>query len=226
MNHQPIKTPKGTSLPILDLRGKPYLQVAHRLVWFREDHPDWAITTEFVEINTEKGYAIAKATISGPTVPETATEIDVDIKSMSSELFDGRRRYVIATAHKAEDAQGFGDYLEKAETGAIGRALALCGYGTQFSPDIEEGDRVVDAPVTQAKPAPSKPKASDLPADERVEIAGTKEGVSETGNPWQAFTLADGRKGFNNTAPRVKLFPGRWVMTLDAKGNAIYAEPV
>ena len=33
-----------------------------------------------------------------------------------------------------------------AETGAIGRALALCGYGTQFSTELEESN-VVDSPV-------------------------------------------------------------------------------
>ena len=26
--------------------GKEYLPVASRLVWFREEHPDWAIVTE------------------------------------------------------------------------------------------------------------------------------------------------------------------------------------
>jgi len=43
-----------------------------------------------------------------------------------------------------------GDYIEKAETKALGRALAALGFGTQFCPDFEFGareGRVVDAPV-------------------------------------------------------------------------------
>ena len=44
--HKTFKTPKGTELPLLDLRGKDYLMVAHRLVWFREEHSDWTIETE------------------------------------------------------------------------------------------------------------------------------------------------------------------------------------
>lgn len=125
-----FKTPKGTVLPLLDMRGKPYLQVAHRLVWFREEHPDWSIQTEMTATNTD---ALAKAIITKP---------------------DGQ---IMATAHKFEDKQGFGDYREKAETGAIGRALALCGFGTQFCADeLEEGARVVDAPnVPAGRTAPA-----------------------------------------------------------------------
>ena len=37
--------------------------------------------------------------------------------------------------------------MEKSETGAIGRALANLGYGTQFAPDLDEQDRIVDSPV-------------------------------------------------------------------------------
>jgi hypothetical protein len=46
----------------------------------------------------------------------------------------------------------FPEFMEKAETGALGRALALIGYGTQFcADDLDEGDRIVDSPVK--KPA-------------------------------------------------------------------------
>ncbi len=41
----------------------------------------------------------------------------------------------------------FSDYIEKAETGAIGRALAALGYGTQFAPEFNEEHRIVDSPV-------------------------------------------------------------------------------
>jgi hypothetical protein len=41
---------------------------------------------------------------------------------------------------KMETRDDFADFVEKAETGAIGRALAMCGYGTQFAPELSEGD--------------------------------------------------------------------------------------
>ena len=54
---------------------------------------------------------------------------------------------IIATARKKETEIGFPDYIEKAETGAISRALAMCGYGTLQAPDFNKGERIADAPV-------------------------------------------------------------------------------
>jgi hypothetical protein len=88
--------------------GKDYLPVSARLKWFREKHPDWGIVTTPVEINLEKQYAIFNATIFNA---------------------DGK---VMATATKMENVRGFGDYLEKAETGSVGRALSFCGFGTSL----------------------------------------------------------------------------------------------
>lgn len=122
MNMRNYRTAKGTELPLLNLRGKEYLEVKYRLVWFREDHPDWSIETELMSVTDVSAYARA-------TIRDEA----------------GR---VIATSHKYESIKGFPDFIEKAETGAIGRALALIGYGTQFCADeLDEGARIVDAPV-------------------------------------------------------------------------------
>lgn len=120
------KTAKGTELPLLNLRGKEYLEVKYRLVWFREDHPDWSIETELKSVTDVSAYARAI-------------------------IRDDQGR-IIATSHKFESIQGFPDFIEKAETGAIGRALALIGYGTQFCADeLDEGARIVDAPVDKGR---------------------------------------------------------------------------
>jgi hypothetical protein len=137
-----FKTPKGTELPVMDLRGKDYLQVAHRLVWFREERPTWSIETSFERIDDD--FAIARAVIR-----------------------DDQLR-VIATAHKTEHKGHFPDFVEKAETGAIGRALALCGFGTQFcSDELEEGQRLADSPVVPARQAAAAPTRS-APVTPRV----------------------------------------------------------
>jgi hypothetical protein len=110
------KTAKGTELPLMNLRGKEYLEVKYRLVWFREEHPDWAIETELLSVNPESAYSRA--------------------------VVKDEHGRVIATSHKFESKKGFTDFLEKAETGAIGRALALIGYGTQFcADDLDEAGR-------------------------------------------------------------------------------------
>lgn len=128
-----FKTAKGTELPIMDIKGKDYLQVAQRLVWFREEKPEWTIETD-----------IRFMDVLGP---DTCMALAI-IRN------DGNK--VMATAHKVESAKGFADYVEKAETGAIGRALAMCGYGTQFAADeLDEGQRLADAPtVRPQKPLP------------------------------------------------------------------------
>ena len=46
-----------------------------------------------------------------------------------------------SSGYGSESKRDFADYLEKAETKAVGRALAMLGYGTQFAPDLDEGNR-------------------------------------------------------------------------------------
>ena len=110
---------------LTSIKGKQYLEVKWRLVWFREDYPadsGWGILTE----------------------PETVTD---DAARYRASIVDPDGR-TVATATKTETKAGFGDFVEKAETGAIGRALALLGYGTQFCADeLAEGTRIVDSPV-------------------------------------------------------------------------------
>lgn len=129
---------------IIKLKGKDYLEVKWRLVWFRAEHPaesGWAIVTQSEEVtDTSARY---RALIVDP---------------------EGR---TVATGTKTETKSGFGDFVEKAETGSIGRALALLGYGTQFAgEDLDEGARIVDSPVErpQAQPAaaPTPNPALDL----------------------------------------------------------------
>lgn len=154
-----FRTPKGTELPILNLRNKEYLQVAHRLVWFREDHPTGAIRT------------ILKAT-QGEGKDEYAV-FQAEIHVMTD-----KGMMLVSTAHKKETRGGFEDFMEKAETGAVGRALALLGYGTQFTSDeLEEGERLADAPL------PTRLTNTAVEADfekARVVANATAETVTQT----------------------------------------------
>lgn len=140
---------------LIDIKGKKYLPVAARLIWFREDHPDYSIETEIIE--RIEGGAILKATIKNA---------------------EGQ---VLSTAHKMETKQGFSDYLEKAETGSIGRGLALIGYGTQFTLDLEEGNRLADAPQTTKKPATGAVSAPKAPAKPPFTLSATDKQLSAIG---------------------------------------------
>src|SRR5215207_1600142 len=132
-NKYMLKLPKTkkVSLPNGQVRFEKtetdYRPVAARIAWFRKDHPYWSIMTK-VEKWGDKAV-VMKATI----------------KDMLGT--------VIATARKKETEVGFPDYIEKAETGAIGRALAMCGYGMLQAPEFDEQERLADAPVQKAKNA-------------------------------------------------------------------------
>src|SRR5215218_9566979 len=100
-----------------------YLEVKWRLVWLREMHPDAAIETELVSNDDQLSVFRAKVAIPGGGS---------------------------ATGWGSEGYNDFRDYLEKAETKALGRALAALGFGIQFCPDFEFGatqGAVVDSPI-------------------------------------------------------------------------------
>ena len=124
---------------LIDLKGKKYLPVAARIQWFRTDNPDGAILTELVVIDADQ--AVVKATVL----------IGGNVIGMG---------YAACAVKVAPN----GRYVEKAETSAIGRALGIAGYGTQFSgDDLDEGDHLSDAPQEYSKPAP---KGKATPAAE------------------------------------------------------------
>ena len=139
------------------LKNKQYLPVNARVAWFRDEHPDWTISTSFASELSGSDYATFRCDILDAT---------------------GR---VIASGHKTEHAAHFSDFREKAETGAIGRALALCGYGTLFAQELEtpitpDGDqRICDAPIEPRKnsrPVSKTPLAPPVASPDGLALAG------------------------------------------------------
>jgi len=132
-----------------------YLPVQWRLVWFRSLCPNGTIETEIVHLDldretTEDGYVWNSATRQSDKVTKRAPGFAV----FRATVKDGRGG--IATGTKSEKAASFPDYIEKAETGAIGRALASLGYGTQFAGDeFDERHRIVDSPVDRGPSTPA-----------------------------------------------------------------------
>lgn len=105
--------------------GGDYLDVKWRLLWLRKEHPDAELITEMVEHDQQ--MAIFKATVTLPT--------------------GGK-----ATGYGSETANDFPDFIEKAETKAIGRALNALGFGAQFG---ERGDE--PATVPPGRPSQERP---------------------------------------------------------------------
>ncbi len=123
------------------ISGKEYLPVAFRLVWFRELYPNGTVETEHIEITNQRAVFKARVTAIG----------------------EGGEIFGSSTGYGSETPEDFRDHIEKAETKSIGRALAALGFGTQFSPELEEGQRLADTPRT--------PRASQM--DQRSTGGGT-----------------------------------------------------
>ena len=170
MSERTVQTPNGIFEPakyLVNLNGKgEYLEVKWRLLWLRTEHPDAVIETELVRL--EDRDALFKARVS---IPNGGS----------------------ATGWGSESAGDFRDFLEKAETKAIGRALAALGYGTQFchdhdfgvgeTPRVDVGQmRIVDAPVDLAasrgrRQAPAAFKPSEAPAADAANQRATERQV-------------------------------------------------
>ncbi len=140
------KTAFEPSKYITKIKGGDYLEVKWRLVWFRTEHPEGQIETELMHHGDNQAVFRARVTIPGAGS---------------------------ATGWGSEGIDDFRDYIEKAETKALGRALAALGYGTQFCPDFEFGaaeSRIVDSPIdisgTRGR-RESRPEAEVNPATPR-----------------------------------------------------------
>ena len=101
--------------------GTSYLDVKWRLHWLRSEHPEAVIETQLISLDGDT--AVCKATVRIP---------------------DGGS----ATGHasSARGADAGADHIERAETRAIGRALAALGYGAQFTEDDALQGRLASKP--------------------------------------------------------------------------------
>jgi hypothetical protein len=170
-NTKIFKTPKGTELKLMTLKGNLYMQVAYRIQWFIEENPNYSVETNFIKVDEKE--CVAHTTVA---------------------IFDKEGKLLKrATGTKKETQKDFGDYIEKAETGSLGRALISLGYGTQYAlADLDEGTRIVDSPIehikstdggaTVVKPTFRKaaPKKEDVVAETVTETVVSSNGSAET----------------------------------------------
>ena len=147
----------------MSLQGQKYLKVSGRVLLFRDQHPGGAITTELVQLDLQAGFALYRATV-----------IDGDGK-------------LLGTAYGSETQKGFPPgWVEKAETVAVGRALAVAGFGTAFAvADFYESadSKLADAPQA----APAMPKK---PADVQKDIGSQKVTKEDTITLWNKIREA------------------------------------
>jgi len=124
--------PFDPSRYLTKVKGKDYLEVKWRIAWFRDQWPAGSISTELIShVGNE---AIFRAEVR-------ATEPDGTVHGS-------------ATGFGSSDVNEFASYIEKAETKAIGRALAVLGFGTQFAPDFADENNPADTGVQRGASRP------------------------------------------------------------------------
>jgi hypothetical protein len=128
---------------LMNIKGKDYLPVAGRLLWLSHDAPRYSIQPKVLKL--EDTYAIVCSTVI---------------------IFDDAGTAIrSATATKREDKTHFPDFLEKAETGSIGRALGMLGFGTQYAEEFNETNTLPTTP-----PPKGEPRVVDAPQPKRTEV--------------------------------------------------------
>lgn len=93
----------------IDIKGKQYVLVSDRIIYFNETYPEGSITTELVS-DAESTMVIVKATV------KPSTE--------STRLFTGYSQAKWGDGYINKTSA-----LENCETSAVGRALAMMGIG-------------------------------------------------------------------------------------------------
>ncbi len=199
---------------LMQLKGKDYLPVFARLMWLRTEQSGAILETDMVEHEVGK-HATFKAKVT---------------------LSDGAS----ATGYGTETVTDFRDYLEKAETKAIGRALGALGFGTAFADFVYEKDepetKVVDSPLERKTPplrsrildSPTEPPKSAPQAPPAVEDDGeayyTSDGILVEYEPkvskaGKGYFVMTNRRCTTHDQPWMSFDKDRWSHGRKADGN-------
>lgn len=120
------------------IKSNWYLEVRHRVAWFRSEYPAGKIETAIHHVSGQS--AVVTATVTALDANGHHHGTGSGIGSCTVDEFDA--------------------YIEKAETKAIGRALASLGYGTQFSLEYDDatasGGNMSGLADTPVSPAPQQ----------------------------------------------------------------------
>jgi len=165
---------------LMQLKGRDYLNVQSRLLWFIRDQRalivaglatmPYIVRSELVEQDRESGWAHFKTYVRDVLGNET-------------------------TMYGSESAKDFGDYAEKASTKSLGRALLALGYGTAFAPEMDEGERVVDSPVDRRRTASRERQVSAIREPAAAMERGEPARVAPAARPAAAAAGAENGEG-------------------------------
>lgn len=173
-------------LPTINIKGKEYVQVKDRILYFNENYKNGSITTELLSDLTSK-LVIIKATVT----PDVS--INRQFTGYSQATIGGNG--INATAA-----------LENCETSAVGRALGMMGIGViESMASADEVNKALNSETGKRNPPAKSPKKGDDISNwtkEQIEEIVKNEfflkfGTSKkTGKPWFILNNHLGESGW------------------------------
>ena len=128
MKYEDIKKANETILTT-DIKGKQYAEVNQRIKAFRMCYPTGTIETEMV--SNEGGVCIFRASVYAKKILIG----EADYGSFENAPLYADVLLGTGTAYEKENSTFINktSYIENCETSAVGRALAMCGFGIDTS---------------------------------------------------------------------------------------------
>lgn len=130
----------------INIKGKQYVQVADRILYFNEQYKEGCITTDLVRYENKQIIIACKAYPEG----------------LTGRYFSGYAQEIEGEGYINKTSA-----LENAETSAVGRALAMMGIGVIDSiASIDEINKANNRPKTPTEPPKDESKPQNLGDDE------------------------------------------------------------
>ena len=154
--------PQNPTGNMIKLKGKEYLEVKWRIAWFRHEWPNGHIETSVLALSENAAAIKAEVTQIGE----------------SGEVL-GR-----STGMGQAERNSFESFLEKAETKAVGRALAMLGYGHQFAEpgelDYQQGAHDIESGISRSRPGPGGNQYGHTQAQmSRIQRLANEQGLAD-----------------------------------------------
>jgi hypothetical protein len=156
----------------IQIKGKDYVLVSDRVLYFNENYPDGSISTELISQATDD-MVVIKATV----LPDSSNPHRVFTGYSQATWGDG---YINKTSA-----------LENCETSSVGRALGFMGIGVIDS--IASVDEINKAQTQKpyVKPTPENP-AKGLTMPCQIHKTAMTERVGKNGKPYFAHSNPNG----------------------------------
>lgn len=156
----------------IDIKGKKYVQVSDRILYFNEEYPSGCIKTEL--ISYEDKQIVVKALV----YPDNTAPM--------SRYFTGYAQEIEGEGYINKTSA-----LENAETSAVGRALAMMGIGVIDSiASIDEINKANNRPKVNHMPA-----KNIVPPDSQnphiINNLMTCPSIAELGLLWESISTED-----------------------------------